>query len=302
MCVLHSQRFRGPGKYVLSVTYKRYIVAGVTDTDILQIVSSYWQDEERNFVIYITKKLQNKGIPADIASKIAAWIVSMLKKKNGQSFREYQQIAENVNTLLSKKLLEELIHIGCEQCCRDQCVGVLLADREQCVDFAWKYMEVEFEHFKMRVGGKDEGFTLPKCSSGNTKYPSVSSDNIFVVSSPYPINELDGYCMANLPRRLKDKFKFMLSQKGCDFYNYERLTHNAEVTYVEKAYHVLLHKFFEKSGISDIQNKRKLTMDKIRETLLDNIKYPEHKLTNFDEIDVVLEDILDFLSKSYIEL
>jgi hypothetical protein len=274
--------------------FRSTMVAGLTIEEIWAIICAYWVHEMDVITRSITEKLQQEGVSCDIASVVAISFVSWLVSINGPMptvFLWSTDVEKNVRRLLSDTLL-----LRCNTEYRQLCESVLLEDIKKYVQFAQHYMQVRIDPIEMHIGGEVVDYTLYECSA-------VSSNTIFMVSSPTYIDKLPSCSGMNLSRKLKDKFKSMLLEKGGCFYKRECLTHTAHVNYIKKAFHILVHKFFDKSGISVTKNKKeKKTMVEIRDDLLSNIKYSKDKLENFDAIDFVLEEILSFLSHSYLVL
>jgi hypothetical protein len=281
MTVLNAVRPPHPHPYF----YESLIVEGVTDQEIWSIVCIYWENCVKSITKTITDRLEKNGVSHDLAPRIAASFVSKLMAINGSiptSVQTFTTVKEKVNALLSGNSLEELIGVDCELSCRETCVCILLEDINEYVQFTRDYMQVCIEPIEMRIGGKVVEYTVP----------------IFRVSSPYSIHKsvLSQYCILNPSRRLKDKFKSVLLNECGRFRENKCLTYTGQVKYIEKAFHILVHKFFDKSGISITDPV------KIRSPLLSNIKYSKDTLTNFDDIDAVLGNILSFLSGSYLVL
>lgn len=283
-----------------------YFVGETTVEKIRSIVKTHWIGETCDIIAKITKKLQGNGISLDIAPAIAEKFVLKLQEINGQRperLGDYGDTWEGINRLLLGKELEEWIGVGCELSCRERCVGVLLGGIEEYMLFAWNYMQVHIEPIKMHIGRQVVQYTLPPYEDREKEYEELSCDTIFKVSSPYFIGGLWWHHTPILPHRLKKKFKWLILGRCQQFVDsidetlqsYPDHLRNVAQKYIKKAYNVLVHKLLDRSGLP------KLTAFQTRLQILGNVP----KLPNcipMDYIDKVLDDIISFLSNTYIFL
>ncbi len=294
---------------------ERCIVGGTTRQMILNFVFAYWEKRTCDIKAEIAQKMQVGGVSPAIAPEIAKKFVSMLKainSSNTESFLEITEVEEKVNALLSGEQLEKWI--GCEPSCRELCVGVLLVNINQYVEFAWNYMRVHIVPIEMRIGGNVMKHTI-RISIGTNIYrqkiyKELSCDTIFRVSSPYYIEDLSPYRTPNLSHELKDEFRSLILERCQQFtnsidkkhQNYYDMPHsfpdslrkNAQ-NYIKKAYNVLVDKFFSRSGLL------KLNAFQTKLQILTNVSNPSEDIPE-GLIDDVLEEMVSFLSTSYIFL
>ena len=295
---------------------ERCIVGGLklTRQMILDFVFAYWAKRTHDIIAEIAKKLQVGGVLSAIAPEIAEKFVSELRAINSpepDSFLEITEVEKKVNALLSGERLEKWIGVGCEPSCRELCVGVMLENINQYVEFAWKYMRVHIVPIEMRIGGKVEKYTIRISNGTNVylqkTYKELSYDTIFRVSSPYYIEDLSPYSTPNLLYGLKDEFRSLILGRCQQFTNsidmklYEyhmpyyvhySLRNNAR-NYIKKAYNVLVDKFFSMSGLL------KLNAFQTKLQILTNVSNPLEDISK-DLIDDVLEEIVSFLSETNI--
>jgi len=146
--------------------------------------------------------------------------------------------------------------------------------------YAYTFMQVRIWPIVVKVGD-----IVPN-SSLDWKYMDLN-----MVASPI---SLPGLCKV-YPAELKECFKGLIRDKSKHYWTH--LVYNAETMYMKKAFNVLVHKMFEKSGI-DLTCQ---TAEQIRDVVLKNIKYCDG-LKDFSAVDRVLENLVDFLSTSYITM
>lgn len=154
----------------------------------------------------------------------------------------YEQVVEKVNTLISGVVTELITDTGCQT----KAIEALNSLSELFQNYAHNFMQVRIEPVIMKVDGKDMSFTVPEYTDVQYKYCGYERDTIFIVHSPVHISGLE--CIANLLHRLQIKFKSMLLQECGKFCDEDCLKYSAEIKYIKKACHVLVHKMFDKSA------------------------------------------------------
>jgi hypothetical protein len=225
--------------------------------DIQTAVAKAWENQ-------VSLCLKNASITPDNANKIAKKFVSALEKVNGKNPTAFPPI-DYVKRRVSVLILE------------------LPSDAQQMFleyeekyrwysKYAYNFMQVRIQPIEVKVRGKLPDMVL------DWQYP-----DLMMVYTSISLPGLDQLT----PAILKERFKSLVVKKSATFWL--DMKHNSEITYMRKAFNVLFHKMFEKSGI-DLTSQ---TAEQIREGVLENIKYSK-KLDNFSAIDTVLIQMIAF--------
>jgi hypothetical protein len=235
-------------------------------------VDDAWKKEREHWIRNVSHKLCQLGVAPQDAGQCAIQFVRDLKNVSRGEFTEFQSFGR-VKKAVSECILK--LPLNAQQPFWEDEVKYNWYSK-----YAYTFMQVRIWPIVVKVGN-----IVPN-SSLDWKYMDLN-----MVASPI---SLQGLCEIH-PTELKKCFKRLVSDESKHYWTH--LKHNAEIRYMLKAFHVLLHKMFEKSGI-DLTGQ---TATQIREVVLKNIKYCDG-LKDFSAVDRVLENLVYFLSTSYITM
>ena len=316
-----------------------FLVCNTTHEGILAIVSNAWKGEGRWVASRVSNALQTIGISKDDADNYATAFVTRLEEVNGirPTFtkEEGQKVASQVSNALQTigiseddadnhatafvTKLEEVngIHptftevkaftIDLISSFQSEFQKVLLEPKnfDMCATFARNFMRVCVTPVDVVIDGESQQWDCEIEMNHGTDYETTrkySSTTTFVVSSPLFITDLYTtrvVCNKGLMNHFRKKII------GYSGRFYDECDTTAQWKYIKKAYHVLVHLMFDKSGLIVAKLTpelivAKLTPEQIRSKYLSNICH--RHLKDFEVIDKVLANIVSFLSNSYIQM
>lgn len=247
-------------------------IVNSTHADIQTKVANAWGNERIHWVGQVSSHLQKVDIAPENAVKYAKEFVSALENVNGPhptAFPSVGKVNAHVNALILKLPSE---------------AQQMFLEYEEKYDwyskYAYNFMQVRIRPVEVKVGGWVPNSVL-----------DWQFNNLMMVTSPISLPNVGEV----RPAELKACFKRLVSDKSKHFWL--NMIHSSEITYVIRAFNVLVQKMFEKSGI-DFTGQ---TAEQIREGVLKNIKH-DQGLRNFSAIDATLVQMIAFLSCSYIFL
>jgi hypothetical protein len=246
-----------------------WTIVNNTHKHIRNAVDDAWKKEREHWIRNVSNKLHQLDVAPQDAEKCAIHFVRVLENVSGGEFQSLGCVKEAVNECILKLPLKAL-----QPFLEDEMTYGWYSK------YAYTFMQVRIWPIDVKVGNKVAN------SLHDWQYKELH-----MVASPI---SLPGLCKVH-PAELKECFKGLIRDKSSTFWT--DMTHTAENKYMLKAFRVLLHKMFEKSGI-DLTGQ---TATQLREGVLKNIKRNEN-LKNFTAVDRVLENLVDFLSTSYITM
>jgi len=238
-------------------------------SDILQAVADAWGRKRDYWVKQLSSCMVKHGVVPEDANQYATTLVSALERVNGKDPKVFPPFSE-VKTLVNALILN--LPLAARE--------VLLtyeAKYSWYSNYAYNFMQVRFQLIEVKVGCEEP-------SSFDWTFT-----NLQMVYSPIPLPNVVH------PVELKKNFMRLVWDKSTHFW--KDMKYSSETNYMKSATNVLLHKMFEKTGI----NLTGQTAKQIRERVLRNVKYVEG-LKNFDAIDTVLDQLISFLSQTYVSL
>jgi hypothetical protein len=260
----------------------------------MEKVSDAWKGEGRGVASRVSNALQTIGIPKDVADNYATAFVTKLGEMNGKrlAFTEVKAFTKDLISSFQpefqKVLLEPKIF-------------------NICATFARNFMRVCVTPVDVVIDGEKQPWGCEIVMNQRTVYETThkySSTTTFVVSSPLFITDLyTTHVVCN--KGLMNYFRKKIIGYSGRFY--DECSTTVQWKYIKKAYHVLVHLMFDKSGLIVAKLTpelivAKLTPEQIRSKYLSNIHYRDLKEEDFEVIDHVLANIVSFLSKTYIQM
>ena len=269
-----------------------FLVCNTTHEGILAIVSNAWKGEGRWVASRVSNALQTIGISKDDADNHATAFVTKLEEVNGihPTFTEVKAFTIDLISSFQSEFQKVLLEPK---------------NFDMCATFARNFMRVCVTPVDVVIDGESQQWDCEIEMNHGTDYETTrkySSTTTFVVSSPLFITDLYTtrvVCNKGLMNHFRKKII------GYSGRFYDECDTTAQWKYIKKAYHVLVHLMFDKSGLIVAKLTpelivAKLTPEQIRSKYLSNICH--RHLKDFEVIDKVLDNIVSFLSNSYIQM
>ena len=212
----HDGGFRANSEHRLVWT-----IVNNTHEHIHKAVDDAWKKEGDALISNVSNKLCQLGVAHGDAEQYAIQFVRGLETVSRGEFQLVGRVKKAVNECILK------LPLNAQQ--------TFLEDEmkyDWYSKYAYTFMQVRIWPIVVKVGNKVAN------SLHDWQYKELH-----MVASPI---SLPGLCKVH-PAELKECFKGLIRDKSSTFWTH--LVYNAETTYMIKAFQVLLHKMFEKSGI-----------------------------------------------------